>query len=158
METPFASSSLAALRLLASFALTADETAAGRATLLAHAGASGASPCEALAAILSALRGRSSARGVLDGILAATVGREAERYHELSAAELAARWGADRESLEGRPLVALVWQVARRHEPALRDLESEIARSCAPERLLSPEQRLLDPLRSRTANREELHP
>ena len=139
MQAPFASTSLAALRLLAGFVLISEETAGGRATLLAHAGAEGARPCRALAAVLGALHRHACMHGVLDGILAATLGREGRRYAGLSPAELEACWRLGRDSFEGRALAALLWQVARRPEPALRALESEIASACSSRRLLSPE-------------------
>jgi hypothetical protein len=138
---PFASASLAALRLLVAYALTADETAPARPALLSHAGASGARPCQALAAVLCALRRRAAVPGVLDGILAATLGREAERYAYLSASGLERCWREYRQGLCGRELAALLWQVARREEGNLRALEAEIASASPPARLLSPQQR-----------------
>jgi hypothetical protein len=140
---PFASASLAALRLLVGFALTAEEAAPGRPALLAHAGATGARPCQAPVAVLCALRECDVVRGVLDGILAATLGREAERYAPLSAPALARCWHERRDGLSGRELAALLWQVARRGEQAFRELETDIACSCKPLRLLSQEQRTI---------------
>lgn len=142
---PFASSSLAALRLLVAYALTAEETEPARPALLAHAGASGARPCQAPTAVLCALRRRASVSGVLDGILAATLGREAEHYAGLSAAALERCWRERRNGLSGREPAALLWQVARREDGLLRELEAEIASACPPPRLLSAQQRALDP-------------
>jgi len=155
---PLASSSLAALRLLVGYALTAEEAAPARPVLLAHAGATGAPPCQALVEVLAALRGGAAVAGVFDGILAATLGREAERFANQSAPELARRWRERGDSLDGRELAALLWQVARRQEPAFREIENEIARACSPPRLLSPEQRALDPVHEPTGCRDESEP
>lgn len=140
---PFGSSSLGALRLLVGFALVAEEAAPARATLLAHAGAAGARPCEALLSVLRALRHGPVVPAVLDGLLAATLGREAARFARRSAPELAACWRERRDGLDGRELAALLWQVARRDGGAFRALEEEIACAITPLHLLSPQQRAL---------------
>jgi hypothetical protein len=143
---PFASSSLSALRLLVGFALIADEASPGRDVLLGHAAATGARPCQALAAVLCALRRSPAAGGVLDGILAATLGREAARYVGAPASALARCWREHGDSLPGRTLTALLWQVARREGRAFRELEDEIARACSPFRLVPESQRAFDPV------------
>jgi len=149
--SPFASSSLASLRLLAGFALTAEETSPARRALLAHAGAADAGPCRALAALLSALRRRDDVGHLLDGLLAVAVGRDAQPYVGRSAEELLRCWAERGEGLEGRELTAFVWQVARGRDARLRALEAEIARACPPARLLSEPQRAVDPVLSAAA-------
>ena len=145
-QAPFQSSSLAALRLLTGFVLTAEEAAPRSRRLLAQAGADNARPCQALLTVLCAVRRRSSVRSVLDRVLAASLGREAERFERLSADELERCWRERRDSMAGPELAALLWQVARREQRGLRRLESEIADACTPRRLLSREQRELDPI------------
>jgi hypothetical protein len=139
--SPFASSSLAALRLLVGYALHAAETAAGRPTLLAHAGATAARPCQRVFAVTAACCTDRAMAGVLDGLLAATLGDTARPYANASAAKVARFWRERGHALEGPALGAILWQVARRHESGFRALEGEIVRACPPERLLSRDQR-----------------
>jgi hypothetical protein len=79
--------------------------------------------------------------GVLDGLLAATLGDTARPYANASAAKVARFWRQRGHALEGPALGAILWQVARRHESGFRALEGEIVRACPPERLLSRDQR-----------------
>jgi len=143
-EIPFRGASLASLRLLAGFALLADETAPGREPLLAAAGAEHERPCVALLRVLAALQASDSLRGTLDGVLAAGLGRRARPYRGLCAASLAALWRQRRDLLEGPDLAALLWWVARSNQPALRPLEREIAACSSSARLVSAP---LDPTR-----------
>jgi len=140
-HSPLASSSLAALRLLVGYALHAPEAAAGRPTLLAHAGATDARPCQRLFAVTAACREEPAVADVLDALLTDTLGDAARPYTNASAAKIARIWHERGDELDGRLLGALLWQVARREESAFRALEDEIVRACPPERLLSRPQR-----------------
>jgi len=135
-EVPFRTASLHSLRLLAGFALLAEETGPGRETLLAAAHAEDAPPCLALIRVLAGLQVSDSLRGALDAILAVGLGPRARPYRALPAASLAALWHRRRPHLEGADLAALLWWVARSPQPALRPLERAIAAGCDPSRLL----------------------
>jgi len=136
LEVPFRTASLSSLRLLAGFALLAEETAPGRETLLAAAHAEDAPPCLALLRVLAGLQVSDALRGALDGLLAAGLGPRARPYRALPAASLASLWQQRRAHLEGPDLAALLWWVARSPQPALRPLERAIAGGCEPRRLL----------------------
>jgi hypothetical protein len=145
-ETPaaLASSCLPALRLLVGYALTAEEAAPGRRMLLDRAGVADGPACEALAGVLGAVRRRAAVRRTLDGVLAVALRVESQRYTRRSAPELARCWREQGDRLAGPRLAALLWQVARREERGLRELEREIARACSPLRLLSAAQLAVD--------------
>jgi hypothetical protein len=128
------------------YVLTAEEAASGRRALLARAAVADAPACQALVAVLGAVRRGAVVRSTLDGVLAAALGVEAERYARLSAPAVARCWRERNDRLAGPELAALLWQVSRREERAFRELENDIARACSPLRLLSPWQRAVDPV------------
>lgn len=126
----------ASTRLLAAFVLASPEAAGARSAWLraldpTGAAAAGANP--------TSMPLGPGAACMLDGILAALLGRRAREFEGRPVASLATLWAREGDSLAGPALAAFLWSLARDPRVAIRPLEQKVARSITLDRLLDPE-------------------
>lgn len=142
---PFAACELRSLRLLVGYALVAEEAALARGALLRWLPPGPLAPlartCAALPALVAAAREGSGPRFALDAALGLVLDTHAQPYRMRRTHGLAELWMAERRTLAGPPLAALLWRLARDGHPALRPLERRVAAATEPERLLDLAQR-----------------
>jgi len=124
-------------RLLAAFVLASPEAAGARSAWLRALDPKGA----AAGANPASMPLGPAAACMLDGILAALLGRRAREFEGRPVASLATLWAREGDSLAGPVLAAFLWSLARDPRVAIRPLEQKVARSITLERLLAPDHR-----------------
>jgi len=124
-------------RLLVAFVLASPEAAGARSAWLRTLDPTGAAT--AAGANPASMPLGPAAACMLDGILAALLGRRAREFEGRPVASLATLWARQGDSLAGPALAAFLWSLARDPRVAIRPLEQKVARSITLDRLLDPE-------------------
>ncbi len=123
-------------RLLVAFVLASPEAAGARSAWLEALDPTGAAPAGVDPVSMPLA---PAAACMLDGILAALLGRRAREFEGRPVASLATLWAREGDSLAGPALAAFLWSLARDPRVAIRPLEQKVVRSITLDRLLTPD-------------------